>query len=307
MDQPRKVLVTLSVLLAASVCFAQNLPQTATPTPAAPTIMIPNYPDTTRGLEKLLNDMMKLTKDGDNQPLQAYAKSLELKDPDAWFKSVFGNGLGALYLEASEQSRSATETIVPSTLAGFLKNKMTSIEVHKFEGSCDKNATEKEYPLLLRRDQAIPLYDARFRGGASNMEFIWAYFAYVGEGFRYVGILPAYPVVPSKKKNTTDASQSAAPAERIHLSGNVQAARLIHQVAPTYPEDARREHIQGKVVIHAIIAKDGSIRDASVIEGVCVLAEPALAAVKNWRYQTTMFNGAPVEVDTTISVVFTLG
>lgn len=86
----------------------------------------------------------------------------------------------------------------------------------------------------------------------------------------------------------------------------MQAARLIHQEPPLYPPDAKRDHIQGKVVIHAIIAKDGSVEDASVIEGICVLAEPALAAVKNWRYQTTTLNGKPVEVDTTITVVFTL-
>jgi periplasmic protein TonB len=91
------------------------------------------------------------------------------------------------------------------------------------------------------------------------------------------------------------------------LSGNVQAARLVHQVTPVYPDDAKRDRIQGKVVIHAIIGKDGSVRDANVIEGIGVLAEPALAAVKNWRYQTTKLNGMPVEVDTTITVVFTLG
>lgn len=250
---------------------------------------------------------MKLSKQGNTQTLSEYVKSLELTNPDAWFKSVFGDALGTLYLEASEQSRSSIETNAPATLQFLLKGKMTNIEGHKFEGSCDRDATEKEYPLLLRRDQQTPLYDVRFRDGAT--ESIWSYFAYVDGGFRYVGNLSPNPSVPPKKRDTTAGSQGATSSQpdRIRLSGNVQAARLAHHEAPRYPDEAKRDHIQGKVIIHAIIAKDGSVRDASVIEGVCVLAEPALTAVKNWRYQTTKLNGMPVEVDTTITVVFTIG
>ena len=86
----------------------------------------------------------------------------------------------------------------------------------------------------------------------------------------------------------------------------MQAAKLIHQEAPKYRQEAKDAHIQGTVIIHAVISKDGSIRDAEVVQGVCVLAEPALAAVKNWRYAPTLFQGNPVEVDTTISVIFKL-
>lgn len=311
MSRLRNALVASSVLLAASACFAQNPPQSAPAAPAAPAVTIPSYPDSARGLEKFLGDMLKLTKEGDNQALAAYTKSLELRDPDAWFKSVFGDELGALYSETSEQSRSEIETSVPATLQVLLKDRLTSVQAHKFVGACDKDATEKEYPLLLRRAQPVPLYDARFRDSSLTTESLWSYFAYVDGGFRYVGILSPNPYPPLKKPSATPGSQSATsttsgPPERVRLSGNVQAARLIHQEPPLYPPDAKRDHIQGKVVIHAIIAKDGSVEDASVIEGICVLAEPALAAVKNWRYQTTTLNGKPVEVDTTITVVFTL-
>ena len=86
------------------------------------------------------------------------------------------------------------------------------------------------------------------------------------------------------------------------MGGNVQAAKLIHQEVPKYRREARDAHIQGTVIIHAVIAKDGSIREAHVVEGVCVLAEPAMDAVKKWRYSPTLLLGEPVEVDTTISV-----
>jgi protein TonB len=71
-------------------------------------------------------------------------------------------------------------------------------------------------------------------------------------------------------------------------------------------KDAKDARIRGTVVIHAIIAKDGSIREAHRVEGVGLLAEPALDAVRKWRYSPTLLLGEPVEVDTTISVVFTL-
>jgi protein TonB len=59
-------------------------------------------------------------------------------------------------------------------------------------------------------------------------------------------------------------------------------------------------------VLHAIIAKDGSVQDLQVIQGQCILAEAAIAAVKQWVYRPTMINGNPVEVDTTIDVIFAL-
>jgi TonB family protein len=304
---PSRLLFFVSViLLLASSSFAQNSP-IVSPTPAAPAVAVPSYPDTPRGLEKLLSDMMKLAKEHDDQTLAAYAKSLALPNPDDWFKSVFGDQRGPEYAAASAQSRSGIETAVPATLASLLKEKKTLIVAYRFEGSCDKFATAKEYPLLLQRESPVPLYDARFQDSAT--EVIWQYFAYVDGGFRYIGNLAAYPPALPKKQSAPQGVQSTAeaPEKRIRVGGNVQAAKLIHQEVPKYRQEAKDSRIQGTVIIHAIIAKDGSIREAHVVEGVCLLAEPALDAVKKWRYSPTLFLGEPIEVDTTISVLFKLG
>jgi TonB family protein len=256
-------------------------------------------------LEKLLSDMMKLIKDGNNQALAAYVNSLTLPNPDDWFNSVFGDD-GPRHAAASAPLRSAATTTFPSTLATMLKENRTTIEARKFEKSCDKYATEKEYPLLLQRHSPVPLYDARFKDAIS--ESIWSYFAYVDGGFRYVGNLSVNPPALPKKPIASQGSQPATDVSqtKIRVGGNVQAAKLIHQEAPKYRQDAKDAHIEGTVIIHAVIGKDGSIREADVVQGVCVLAEPALAAVKNWRYTPTLLLGSPVEVDTTISVVFKL-
>jgi protein TonB len=79
---------------------------------------------------------------------------------------------------------------------------------------------------------------------------------------------------------------------------------LITRVDPVYPRIAVITGTQGEVRLHAIIAKDGSIRSLSVEKGVPMLAEAAMAAVKQWRYKPYILNGEPVEVDTFITVNF---
>ena len=96
-------------------------------------------------------------------------------------------------------------------------------------------------------------------------------------------------------------------ASRIRVGGNVQSASLVRKVDPVYPPIAKTAHISGTVVLHAIIGKDGTVQDLQYMSGPPLLMKAALDAIRQWRYKPTMLNGEPVEVDTTISVVFTLG
>lgn len=99
-----------------------------------------------------------------------------------------------------------------------------------------------------------------------------------------------------------------APAPvRIRVGGNVQQAMLVRQVLPVYPPIAKTAHISGSVILHAIIGKDGTVEHLALISGPPLLVRSAMDAVQQWRYRPTMLNGEPVEVDTTITVVFTLG
>ena len=109
----------------------------------------------------------------------------------------------------------------------------------------------------------------------------------------------------------TDDLQASTPSVagsvgRVRLGGAVAGARLIRRVQPIYPLEARYQRIQGVVKLHAIIGKDGSILQLPVVSGDPLLAGAALDAVKQWKYQTTMVNGSPVEVDTEIDVIFQL-
>lgn len=92
----------------------------------------------------------------------------------------------------------------------------------------------------------------------------------------------------------------------LRVGGNVQAARIVNRVQPVYPPLARQTRISGTVRLHAIIGKDGTIQQLEVLSGHPLLQQAALDAVRQWRYQPTLLNGEPVEVDTTIDVIFSL-
>jgi periplasmic protein TonB len=98
---------------------------------------------------------------------------------------------------------------------------------------------------------------------------------------------------------------AAAPA-RIKQGGEVTAASLVTQTRPAYPSLARQARIQGTVVLHAIIDKEGKVAQLEIVSGHPLLVQSALEAVKQWRYKPTLLNGDPVEVDTTIQVTFAM-
>ncbi len=88
--------------------------------------------------------------------------------------------------------------------------------------------------------------------------------------------------------------------------GEVTAARALYQPRPIYPRLALMAHIQGTVVLQAILGTDGSVQDLKVVSGHPLLVEAALDAVRTWRYQPTLLNSEPVEVLTEIDVNFRL-
>ncbi|MGO9259563.1 MAG: energy transducer TonB [Bryobacteraceae bacterium] len=109
---------------------------------------------------------------------------------------------------------------------------------------------------------------------------------------------PPPPPPPPKK--------AVATPQRIKVGGNVQQAMLINQPHPLYPPLAKQARIQGVVELNAIIGKDGTVQNLTVVKGHPLLVQSALDAVKQWRYKPTLLNGEPVEVQTTIDVNFTL-
>ena len=83
-------------------------------------------------------------------------------------------------------------------------------------------------------------------------------------------------------------------------------AKLVKKVQPEYSAEAREKRIEGTVKLQVIVGKDGSVTVQNVVEGDPLLSPAAIEAVRQWRYEPWQLNGQPVEMQTTIDVVFSL-
>ena len=94
--------------------------------------------------------------------------------------------------------------------------------------------------------------------------------------------------------------------QRVRISQGVTKGLLIHKLEPTYPTLARAARVQGEVILSAVIDANGQITNLQLVSGHPMLVPTAIAAVKQWRYKPYLLNGQPVEVETTITVIFSL-
>ena len=108
-----------------------------------------------------------------------------------------------------------------------------------------------------------------------------------------------YRLPPSKPK--MPAAHAAA-----EVSATASDTRLIRRVEPEYPAQARAQRLQGSVVLDVQIAADGTVRNVSLNRGDPVLAEAAIHAVRQWKYQPYAVDGRPVEMQTQVTIKFTL-
>ncbi len=103
-----------------------------------------------------------------------------------------------------------------------------------------------------------------------------------------------------------DGPASGAQMERVPISPETAAKLAVYRVAPTYPPLARTAGIQGEVVLAVVIGCSGAVREVRLESGPPMLAPAAVHAVRQWRYKPYMLNGQAVEVETNVTVRFTL-
>jgi protein TonB len=104
------------------------------------------------------------------------------------------------------------------------------------------------------------------------------------------------PIVPAAPR------PAAPPVQVSHMS----EGDLVRKILPTYPPLARAARLQGQVVLQAVISKQGAIENLRVLSGHPMLVPAAIEAVRQWRYRPYVLNSEPVEVETQITVKFSL-
>jgi hypothetical protein len=296
------VLVLLAAGLFAPASLAQEsakpvLPQTASAPSTDSASAIPSYPDTAKGLEKLMKDMIKLQKEGNLAAFAPYAKSLVLPGAVNWYKSVFGGDLGEQLAASTDRERSEIAISAWDTLKNFRGQGLTGVKSElNFEDACGPVANQSDYPALLLRRRAVPLYTVRFSDGQN--EATLGFFTYLDGGFRYVGSLEKERPIPPV---------GTASPKVVRLPSDIMQSQLIHWEGPKFPTEAKAQHVEkGNVVLLIRVSKDGRPEVRDLASGPCVLAVPAIDAVRRWLYKPVLLNGQPVEVDTTVTVSFEL-
>ncbi len=110
------------------------------------------------------------------------------------------------------------------------------------------------------------------------------------------------PVILST--SATTAQKPAVESEPLIVAEDVADSNVSYRVQPTYPETARKKGVKGSVVLNASIDKEGNVSGLEVVSGNALLANAAVAAVKQWRYQAYYHNGQPSEFQTQVTVHF---
>ncbi|NUN02953.1 MAG: energy transducer TonB, partial [Bryobacteraceae bacterium] len=123
--------------------------------------------------------------------------------------------------------------------------------------------------------------------------------AVVDAASSHAAVLPPPPPPPVVVKRPT-------PPQRIKVGGNVQEAKLIRRVIPSYPLLARQARVGGIVQLIGVITKEGVVAQLQVVSGHPLLVGAALDAVRQWVYEPTLLNGDKVEVIAPITVNFIL-
>jgi protein TonB len=114
-----------------------------------------------------------------------------------------------------------------------------------------------------------------------------------------IGIDARGPVPPQQQNEIQKKPQV------LHVT-TIDPAMLIRRVEPVYPALAKQTHREGRVELHAIIGADGTIQSLQVVSGDPLFLISAREAVQQWKYKPTYLNGQPVEIDTFITVVYTM-
>jgi TonB family protein len=259
------------------------------------------YPESQAGLRALIQDMLDAVASESTDKMDSYFSGMAIPNHAAWFAKVFGPEEGARLDAKYSELLPRISSKLSQRFSHALDGQMNDVSISVLEkpanasGSLDRAIfAAMAQPVPIYRANGIgPIYNSTGPGPMSRFPIYLGDFVFVEGAFRYID------------SEVFDAL-STAPPLRIRQAGNVTAATIVYQPRPRYPDKARAEHVEGVVVLHAIIDKDGVVKNLEVVSGDPLLVSAAIDAVKQWRYRPTLLNGRAVELDTVVSVTFTM-
>jgi TonB family protein len=263
----------------------KGVPSTAQPS---------SHPDTADGLRDLIQRFVTAVQKNDAQQVSDMTNSLIIPKYDIWFPHVFGAEIGSHMAQRYEESLPDFETKLKGSVQQLVDDGRTNITVTRFESAGVSTNDSYSVKLTKAMQNPVPVYTVGMNKQGENRWSISGFFVFVDGNFRHINW------------HTLGGVPNLLPS-RIRVGGNVQVHKIAHQVMPAYPSDAKARRIEGTEVLHVVIDFDGTMLTVQWVSGPPELMKSAMDAVKQWRYEPTLLNGEPVQVDTTISVLYSFG
>lgn len=219
------------------------------------------------------------------------ARDLLLPDDRVWFLRNFQDEAAGALADRYERSRTGLLERLRYDLNVATGRMSAEVKAERWDKDKAGLAEGQDKVLLESLKEPLWYFKIIRVQRADGRPLPFALFFFVDGAFRYLPFDLFFP--------------SHSPAEpRVWIGGNVQMAKLVHQVQPEHPPLARKAGVSGTVRLRAIVAKDGSVAQLEVLSGHPLLVQAALDAVQQWRYEPTLLNGEPVEIYTFIDIVF---
>ena len=283
-------LLACTSLLAAPVCTPEK-PQP--PNADSQAQAGPAVPDSAAGLESQLEEIVKIKDKKDLKRREQLSSALRIPDPGAWFARAFGNDDGGKLAGTYKSTWEQFEDSFTNSVTNLAEQGRTDISIKEIslpakpavEGQGDTAAADAKKPAVF--------YTAHAAKASEPRSPLPGIFIYEQGAFRLVNGQTLY-TLPYMQPT------------RIRIGGNVAAGKLLQQVSPVYPPEAIQNKVSGIVMLPVILDREGRVMQVNLGSGPPELVEAAINAVRQWRYQPTLLNGDPVEVDTLVSVAFRL-
>lgn len=274
------------VLMIGSACFVAAMP--ARPARQAPA----TNADSVEGLQSQIEAILNAAKKRDSKQYEDLIDSLKVPEGGNWFSATFGEEAGARVAANYGNSWTAYRDQISRIFQDTEKVRPKRIFIKQFSAA------------------SLPAQDGFLQAVMKNVKDSSAFYT-VGAGKdREIATLPGiYVYVQGAFRILSWGAFYGLPgvkAMRIRLGTSVAMSQLLYQVNPTMNEDARKQDVQGTVVLHIVIDPDGNVSQVQPVSGPALLVQDALDAVRQWRFRPTLLNGDPVEVDTTVNITFSL-
>jgi len=247
-------------------------------------------PQESEKLKELVEAILSAMNAGEKEKVSAYFEALAIPNHQEWFEKTFGGKEGK---RLEEQYARLLRQPIDDQQAYFfaaVKAEKTNAAVIVLE-KAESAKGQLDRAILGAMLQPTPLYVTVATGASGGSSWHLGRFVFVEGAFRYID-------------DRVFEQLTGAPVMRIRMGGNVMAAQLVNRVQPVYPEEALAKRLAGTVRLHIITGADGAVKIVELMSGDPILAKAAMEAVRQWRYRPTLLNGKPVEVDSTVDVVF---